>query len=152
MKGDKEGSRSHRIRGFAWTGQKGVTRQATLPRFPSWHDKSCSREPLWPVLPLWKGDNPCLLKMRLMAKCVTPPVPHSQVNPVIVEQHVSNSCPLWFPLLCVHLFFFARCCCSKSHTCMHPPHHKHMYDKFIIVAPNQRVGVCACATWRQRRP
>lgn len=25
---------------------------------------------------------------------------------------------------------------------MLPPHHKHMYDKFIIVAPNRRVGVC----------
>lgn len=22
------------------------------------------------------------------------------------------------------------------------PHHKHVYDKFIIVAPNWRVGVC----------
>lgn len=25
---------------------------------------------------------------------------------------------------------------------MLPPHHKHVYDKFIIVPPNRRVGVC----------
>ncbi len=58
-----------------------------------------------------------------------------QMNPVIAELQMSNFSPLWFH----RLYFFS---CSKSCTFMLPPHHKHVYDKFIIVAPNRRVGVC----------
>lgn len=58
-----------------------------------------------------------------------------QLNPVIAELQMSNFSLLWF-----HLFkFFSS---LKSCTFMLPPHHKHVYDKFIIAAPNRHVGVC----------
>lgn len=63
-----------------------------------------------------------------------------QENPVIVELQMSNFSLLWFNLFfCVSV---CVCVCSKSCTFLFSPHHKHMYDKFIIAALNRRVGVC----------
>lgn len=56
--------------------------------------------------------------------------------------HCGTTDEQFLPALIPSFIFLSFFLCSKSCTFMPPPHHKHVYDKFIIAAPNRRVGVC----------